>query len=279
MLWGSEMSIPDYFLYTQPEVARSMVRYRIEALPGTLKKAEDYGWQGAFDAWESQEGGFDACSDYNATEVFTKRPMRAFFKDKQVHISAAVARVVMLYTQATGDAYAALCAETDAESLLTLSAHIPENLYVPRPDAAGIIPRFNGCFGLEDATPSQVRERLLDPREYWGGACHTLVLKQAGVVAMLEMFHQDYSSEVMEKSWACCEPRTEHGPSLSACIYALLACRLGLADLAYPFFLKSAQADWVGGGFDSAGLGPAALCGKAAYAVKGFAELVEICGS
>lgn len=360
VFWDSEMFILDYFLYTQPQVARSMVRYRIETLSGALEKAKAYGWQGAFYAWESQEGGYDACSDYNVTDVFTQRPMRTFFRDKQVHISAAVARAVMLYTAVTGDrsllaqggaravlecarfywslllrrstgsrweihdvigpdeyhervnnnaytnrmaqaafrwaaqaaellketdaeAYDAFCRETGAETLLPQLSQAARELYVPEPGEDSIIPQFDGYFDLEDAAPDQVRQRLLDPREYWGGAygvaSHTQVIKQADVVTMLEMFHRDYSREIMEKNWAYYEPRTEHGSSLSACMYALLACRFGRADLAYPLFLKSAQADWVGGGKQWAGLvyiggtHPAAAGGAWKVLAEGFAGL------
>lgn len=360
VFWDSEMFILDYFLYTQPEVARSMVRYRIETLPGALEKAKSYGWQGAFYAWESQEGGFDACSDYNVTDVFTKRPMRTFFKDKQVHISAAVARAVMLYTDVTGDnsllvqggartvlecarfywslllrrstgarweihdvigpdeyhervnnnaytnrmaqetfrwavraaqllketdgeAYAAFCRETGAGALLPQLSQAAQELYVPQPGEDGVIEQFDGYFELEDASVDEVRGRLLDPKEYWGGAygvaSHTQVLKQADVVTMLEMFHRDYTSEVLEQNWNYYEPRTEHGSSLSACMYALLACRFGRPDLAYPFFLKSAQADWVGGGKQWAGLvyiggtHPAASGGAWKVLAEGFAGL------
>ncbi|MBE0600557.1 MAG: glycoside hydrolase family 65 protein, partial [Firmicutes bacterium] len=49
-------------------------------------------------------------------------------------------------------------------------------------------------------------------------------------------------------------PRTEHGSSLSACMYALNACKLGLADQAYPLFMKSARADLEDGGKQWAGL-------------------------
>lgn len=31
-------------------------------------------------------------------------------------------------------------------------------------------------------------------------------------------------------------------------MYALLSCRCGDPEKAYPFFMKSAQADWIGGG-------------------------------
>ena len=360
IFWDSEMFILDYFLYTQPQVARSMVRYRIETLPGALEKAKHYGWQGAFYAWESQEGGFDGCSDYNVTDVFTGRPMRTFFKDKQVHISAAVARAIMQYITVTGDmellaqgsartvlecarfyyslllrrstsekweihdvigpdeyhervnnnaytnkmaletirwaiqaaqelqaadekAYESFCRETGAETLLPKLAEAAEHLYVPAPNSEGVIQQFDGYFDLEDASVEDVRGRLLDPREYWGGAygvaAHTQVIKQADVVTMLEFFHGDYSAGVLRANWDYYAPRTEHGSSLSACMYALLACRCGRPDLAYPFFLKSAQADWNGGGKQWAGLvyiggtHPAAAGGAWKVLAQGFAGL------
>lgn len=360
VFWDSEMFILDYFLYTQPEVAKSMVRYRIDTLPGALEKAKSYGWQGAFYAWESQEGGYDGCSDYNVTDVFTKRPMRTFFRDKQVHISSAVARAVMLYTNVTGDlsllveggartilecarfyysllvkratsdrweihdvigpdeyhervnnnaytnkmaaetfrwaieaagklmkadgkAYAEFCDRTGAEELLPKLENAVRHLYVPEPDEFGVISQFDGYADLEDTTVEEVRSRLLDPREYWGGAygvaSHTQIIKQADVVTMLEMFHGDYSQEILRKNWDYYEPRTEHGSSLSACMYALLACRFGEPDRAYPFFMKSAQADWLGGGKQWAGLvyiggtHPAAEGGAWKVLAEGFAGL------
>lgn len=360
VFWDSEMFMLDYFLFTQPEIARSMVRYRVDTLPGALEKAKSYGWQGAFYAWESQEGGFDGCSDYNVIDVFTKRPMRTFFRDKQVHISSAVARAVMLYTEVSGDlsllaeggartvlecarfyysllvkratgtqweihdvigpdeyhervnnnaytnkmaaatfrwaidaakllekadgkAYEKFCAQTCAEEFLPRLEQAVQSLYVPEPDEAGIIPQFDGYRNLEDSTVQEVKSRLLDPKEYWGGAygvaSQTQIIKQADVVTMLELFHGDYSQEVLQKNWEYYEPRTEHGSSLSACMYALLACRYGEPDRAYPFFMKSAQADWLGGGKQWAGLvyiggtHPAAEGGAWKVLAEGFAGL------
>ncbi len=360
IFWDSEMFILDYFLYTQPEVARSMVRYRIDTLPGALEKAKHYGWQGAFYAWESQEGGYDATSDYNVTDVFTKRPMRTFFKDKQVHISSAVARAVMQYVTVTGDtellaqggartilecarfyfsllvgrstsdfweihdvigpdeyhervnnnaytnkmalatiswaveaaeklenadevAYRTFCQQTGAEELLPKLMDAARKLYVPAPNTEGIIEQFDGYFDLEDASVEEVRSRLLDPKEYWGGAygvaAHTQVIKQADVVTMLEFFHNEYPQDVLRANWDYYAPRTEHGSSLSACMYALLSCRCGAPDAAYPFFLKSAKADWDGGGKQWAGLvyiggtHPAAAGGAWKVLAQGFAGL------
>ena len=63
VFWDTEMFMLDYYLYTEPKIARTLVKYRIDTLDGAKKKAKSYGYDGAFYAWESQEGGYDACSD------------------------------------------------------------------------------------------------------------------------------------------------------------------------------------------------------------------------
>lgn len=121
----------------------------------------------------------------------------------------------------------------------------------------GLIEQFDGYFRLEDASLAEVRSRLKDPREYWGGAygvaSDTQIIKQADVIALLGMLG-GYPKEVLEANYDYYEPRTEHGSSLSACMYALCACRIGRPDAAYPLFLKSAEADLQGGGKQWAGL-------------------------
>ena len=90
---------------------------------------------------------------------------------------------------------------------------------------------------------------------------------------------EDFSDEVKWKNWCYYEPRTEHGSSLSACMYSILACTCGHPDEAYPFFLKSAQADLQGGGKEWAGdiyIGgshPAAAGGAYMTAIYGFGGL------
>jgi kojibiose phosphorylase/nigerose phosphorylase len=154
---------------------------------------------------------------------------------------------------------------------------------VHKPNEEGVIEQFDEYFKLEDASLAEVRGRLLDPKEYWGGAygvaAHTQVIKQADVITMLEFFHDEYDVDTLQKNWDYYEPRTEHGSSLSACMYALVACRCGNPDRAYPFFLKSAKADWNGGGKQWAGLvyiggtHPAAEGGAWKVLAEGFAGL------
>ncbi len=119
-----------------------------------------------------------------------------------------------------------------------------KNIKIAKPGKSGLIEQFDGYFGLEDTTPQIVRTRLLDEKEYWGGAygvaSGTQVIKQADVIAMMSIFKDEYTKEEMRKNWEYYEPRTEHGSSLSACMYSQVACGIGKPDKAYPFFMKSA---------------------------------------
>lgn len=357
IFWDTEMFMLDFFLFTDPPVARSLMKYRVDTLGGALEKAQSYGYEGAFYAWESQEGGFDACTDYNVTDVFTGRPQRTYFRDKQYHISAAVVYGIMRYTEVTGDrsllcdgglkavvecakfyyslllkkvsgkfyeihdvigpdeyhervnnnAYtnrmakftfraaadllknlnreddAVRCSierEYPVEELIQRFEESAERIYLPQPDEKGIIEQFDGYAKLEDATLNEVRSRLLHEKEYWGGAygvaAETKVIKQADVVTMLNLFSDEYEKETLKENWEYYEPRTEHGSSLSSCMYAMLACKCGMPQEAYPFFLNSAKADLKDGGKEWAGLvyiggtHPAAAGGAYMTAVEGF---------
>jgi len=358
VFWDTEMFMMDFFLMTEPKVARNLIKYRIDTLEGAIEKAKGYGLTGAFYAWESQEGGYDACSDYNVTDVFTGRPLRTFFKDKQIHISSAVVYGIGRYMDMTGDVtllsdggaktiiecarfyYGLLLKKIDSkyyelhdvigpdeyhervnnngytnrmakytfgqalkviEGIGELSEEVRNelegeynfdklkadfldaynNIFIPQANEEGVIPQFDGYLDLEDVSVDEVRSRILDPKEYWGGAygvaTHTQVIKQADVVTWLNIFPEDVSDEIKLKNWEYYEPRTEHGSSLSACMYAMLACKCGMKEKAYPLFMKSASADLVGGGKEWAGLvyiggtHPASEGGAYMVAINGFA--------
>jgi len=123
-----------------------------------------------------------------------------------------------------------------------------KRLYVPQPDKkTGIIKQFDDYFRLEDATVEAVKARKIHPNEYLGGgqgvAVQTRVIKQADVVMMLNLFKDRFSTAVKKANWEYYEPRTEHGSSLSACAYAMVAAEFGNLDFAYDYFLKTAKID------------------------------------
>ena len=103
VFWDTEMFMTPVFTLTDPSVARNLILYRYHTLPGALAKAKEYGYKGAFYAWEGQEGGKEACTHFNVTDVFTGRPMRTYFRDKQIHISADIVYAIWQYVELTGD--------------------------------------------------------------------------------------------------------------------------------------------------------------------------------
>jgi len=154
-------------------------------------------------------------------------------------------------------------------------------LFVPGPDPkTGIIEQFDGYLGLRESTIEELKARMVHPNEYLGAgqglAVPTKIIKQADVVMMLNLFKTRFSSRIKRVNWEYYEPRTEHGSSLSACAYAMVAAEFGNLDFAYKYFLKTAKIDleakykvYVGSVFIG-GSHPAANGGAWMTAVLGF---------
>ncbi len=154
-------------------------------------------------------------------------------------------------------------------------------LFVPGPDPrTGIIEQFDGYLGLRESSVAELRAKMAHPNEYLGAgqglAVPTQIIKQADVVMMLNLFRTRFSSKIKKLNWEYYEPRTEHGSSLSASAYAMVAAEFGNLDFAYKYFLKTAKIDleakykvYVGSVF-MGGSHPAANGGAWMTAVLGF---------
>lgn len=353
--WDTEMFMLPFFQFSDTVAARNLLNYRVNTLGGAKRKAEEFGHEGAFFAWESQETGDDACTLFNVTDIFTNRPLRTYFKDKQIHVSADIVLAMWDYCRTTGDytilrdgglnlmyeciwfyytyssfrayknryelldvvgpdeyhervdnnaftnimvkhavdifvnairkvekLYPESYAEFSNSKDLSWAKDFADKLYVPQPNEQGIIEQFDGYFKMEDVVPADLKKRELKENEYWG--CHglastTRVLKQADIIMMLNVFRNEYSTEVKKANWEFYEPYTEHGSSLSACAYAIVAANIGLADWAYKYFMKTATVDLTGstrqylGSLYIGGTHPAANGGSWSTAIFGFAGI------
>lgn len=103
IFWDTEIFMLPFYLATNPRFARNLILYRLKTLEGAKKKANQFGHEGAFYAWESQEDGVERCSLYNVTDAETGAPLRTYFADKQIHISADVIYGINKYLDATND--------------------------------------------------------------------------------------------------------------------------------------------------------------------------------
>ncbi|MCD8293947.1 MAG: glycoside hydrolase family 65 protein [Clostridia bacterium] len=356
VFWDTEVFMLPFFLANDHRIARNLVMYRIETLDAAKRKAEHYGYEGAFYAWESQDGE-DACSDFNITDLFTGRDVKTYFKDKQIHISADVVYGIDGYIKRTGDTsvlyegglktmlecalfyysrgyynyikgryelldvigpdeyhervnnnaytnyaayatiqcaisyynqvlaenpeYATECVNSVKEGLIEKLTKFAAGLYLPQPNCSGVVEQYDGYFKEEDVLVDDVRKRLVDPREYWGGsagvATATRVIKQGDVIVLMTLFPEYFSPAIIEANYDFYLKYTEHGSSLSPCMYAMDACWVGRPDDAWKWFLNTAEIDlngsakqWLGGLYIG-GTHPAANGGAWLTAICGFA--------
>ncbi len=145
-------------------------------------------------------------------------------------------------------AFDALVRKIDIADELPQFGEAADLLYMPQPDpATGVIEQFDAYYKLKDTTVEELKAKMTHPNEYLGAgqglAVPTKVIKQADVVMMLNLFKDRYSKEVKQANWEYYEPRTEHGSSLSACAYAMVAAEFGNLEFAYNYFLKTAKID------------------------------------
>jgi trehalose/maltose hydrolase-like predicted phosphorylase len=102
----------------------------------------------------------------------------------------------------------------------------------------GLIEQFDGFFGLEQIDVSKYADSTLPMDIVLGPerVQRAQVAKQADVVMLLELLWDSFDEAMIKANFAYYEPRTGHGSSLDPAIHALVAARLGEADLAQRYF-------------------------------------------
>jgi len=101
--WDQETFNLPMYLYTRPEVARKIIEYRYDTLPGARKKAQELGYYGAFYAWTSGKTGEELFPNYFFTDVLTGRKIHNHFNSWQIHISPDIVYALWYYFEASGD--------------------------------------------------------------------------------------------------------------------------------------------------------------------------------
>jgi trehalose/maltose hydrolase-like predicted phosphorylase len=101
--WDTEIFMLPLFIYTSPEIARNLLDYRYERLPGARQKAEANGVQGAQFPWESADTGEEVTPTWVPHYADRTKLIRIWTGDIEIHISADVAYAAYLYWQVTED--------------------------------------------------------------------------------------------------------------------------------------------------------------------------------
>lgn len=102
--WDTEMFILPYFIYSAPEIARSLEEYRWLGLAGAHKKAAENHYDGAQFPWEAAwiDDG-EVTPVWGAADIITGKPTKIWSGFIEQHITADVAYGAWQYYTVTGD--------------------------------------------------------------------------------------------------------------------------------------------------------------------------------
>ena len=119
-------------------------------------------------------------------------------------------------------------------------SEVADNLYLPMPEEDGIINQFDGVKNLKpkDITYYKNLDTVFDIFKDYGLAeiLEMAVFKQADLVMLFYLMSDKFDEDTIRKNFEYYEERTLHDSSLSMCIHALVAVRLGMKEMAQKFF-------------------------------------------
>jgi maltose phosphorylase len=123
--------------------------------------------------------------------------------------------------------------------------HITENMYYPKDEKRNIFLQQDGFLDKEIAPVSSLRpaDRPLNQNWSWDRILRSCYIKQADVLQGIYFFDDKYDIDTIIRNYDFYEPLTVHESSLSPCVHAIIAARIGREEDAYNFYLRTSRLD------------------------------------
>lgn len=118
-------------------------------------------------------------------------------------------------------------------------------MHLPRDNKKGIFLQQDGYLDKEQILVRELAcaDRPLNQRWSWDRILRSCFIKQADVLQGLYLFEDDFDLETIRRNFHFYEERTVHESSLSPCVHAILAARIGDMDKAYEMYLRTSRLD------------------------------------
>ena len=122
---------------------------------------------------------------------------------------------------------------------------ISENMYFPKHPYQDIFLQQDNFLdkNLMSASTINENQRPINQHWSWDRILRSPFIKQADVLQGFYFFEDQFDKASLERHFNFYEPLTVHESSLSPCIHAILAMRLGKKDKAYDFYLQTSRLD------------------------------------
>jgi len=122
---------------------------------------------------------------------------------------------------------------------------ICDNMYLGEDKAKGIFLQQDNFLDKELIPVHDLpdADRPLNQKWSWDRILRSCYIKQADVLQGLYFFSDKFDTDTLRRNYEFYEPLTVHESSLSPCIHAILASKLGLGQDAYNFYLRTSRLD------------------------------------
>lgn len=154
--------------------------------------------------------------------------------------------------------------------------HISENMYFPVDEKRNIFLQQDGFLDKDIAHVDKIdpADRPLNQHWSWDRILRSCYIKQADVLQGIYFFHDRYDNGTITRNYDFYEPLTVHESSLSPCVHAIIASRIGREDDAYKFYLRTSRLDLDSYNNDTEdGLHITSMAGTWMSVVEGFAGM------
>ena len=122
---------------------------------------------------------------------------------------------------------------------------IIQQMYYPEDQKLGIFLQQDGYLDKEQVLVQDLpaSDRPLNQKWSWDRILRSCFIKQADVLQGIYFFEEDYDMDTIRRNYDFYEPRTVHESSLSPCLHAIIAAKLGDLERAYEFYLRTSRLD------------------------------------
>jgi maltose phosphorylase len=154
--------------------------------------------------------------------------------------------------------------------------HMSENMYFPKDEKLGIYLQQDGFLDKELIPVSELpeAERPLNQHWSWDRILRSCYIKQADVLQGLYFLGDKFDLETIRDNYNFYEPLTVHESSLSPCVHAVIASKIGKQEDAYRFYLRTSRLDLDDYNNDTEdGLHITSMAGTWMSVVEGFAGM------
>ncbi|CAA9267683.1 MAG: GH65 [uncultured Adhaeribacter sp.] len=123
--------------------------------------------------------------------------------------------------------------------------HVLDHMYLPVDEEKGIFLQQDGYLDKENILVKDLKpaDRPLNQKWSWDRILRSPFIKQADVLQGLYFLEDRFDLETIRRNFDFYEPRTVHESSLSPCVHAILAAKLGDEERAYQFYLRTSRLD------------------------------------